>query len=101
MPVKDSASHTEESCHSADEYEHEGQEEYINQQGIRFMPQQQQKEGKRSTDYNWPPYFINHAQINSIKYTMRHHYITFMYIAYIFLKFSNGCDLIIALLLFC
>lgn len=45
-PIKDSASHTEESCHSADEFELEGQEEYVNQQGVRFMPQQQQKEGE-------------------------------------------------------
>jgi len=45
LPIKDSASHTEDSGHSADEFEHEGQEEYINQQGVRFMPQQQHKEG--------------------------------------------------------
>eukprot|EP00794_Sanderia_malayensis_P012101 gene12101-13351_t len=36
---------TEESGHSAEEDEHEGAEEYVNQQGVRFMPQQQQKEG--------------------------------------------------------
>eukprot|EP00795_Rhopilema_esculentum_P008272 gene8272-14228_t len=46
QPVKDVASHTEESSHSADEFEPEGQEEYVNQQGVRFMPQQQQKEGQ-------------------------------------------------------